>query len=261
MKDRQHALTRDDLAPDFDFKETDQRSPAIQILRDVIETILLTFVMFLVIRLVVQDFQVDGSSMVPTLQNSQFVLVDKLTYVFGAPQRGDIVVFMPPAVTSSKDPYIKRIIGVPGDHIIVNAEGYVSVNGVALNETYVSLISNATYQPKDIIVEPGHYWVMGDNRPASSDSRFFGTVSRSEIIGKATLVYWPLSNFHLLPDAHPTFGHVPASGILMPAGTPVVLTTPARTSVAGLELVMLLPGGLGIACWSTQRRRPPIVMS
>jgi signal peptidase I len=210
-----------DIAPEFEYEEK-QPSPYWQLIRDVGETIILTLIMFLVIRLAVQDFQVDGVSMVPTLQDRQFVLVDKLSYLFGTPQRGDVIVFEYPRDHTLD--YVKRVIGVPGDMINVSADGRISVNGVTLTEPYVSGYSNP-YGPEQWTIAADTYFVLGDNRGESSDSRQWGVVHRSEIIGRAAMVYWPLSNAHFLPDEQGVYSSVPPgksmTGITPEAAQPV----------------------------------------
>ncbi|SRR5579884_1152979 len=225
-----------DISREFEYSEEPKHSANWQILRDVGETIILTLLMFLVIRLAVQDFQVDGYSMVPTLQNTQFVLVDKLSYFFGSPQRGDIIVFEFPLDHSQN--FVKRIIGVPGDRIDITAAGQVSVNGVPIQEPYVNDLDNPQGNITRIL-GPNQYYVLGDNRGGSYDSRYWGAVRRDEIIGKASLVYWPLSAFHLLSDAHNVFARVSPEGNTSPlegdplAGTfvfilPVMVAVGAR---------------------------------
>ncbi len=206
MRNKGIAPASNEFARDFAYEEKPRLSPTWQLLIDIGETLVLTVLMFLVIRFAVQDFQVDGTSMLPTLQNSQFVLVDKLTYDFSQPQRGDIIVFEYPLDRTKN--YIKRIIGLPGDHVEVDEAGKVSVNGTTLNEPYVNDLDNF-YGPRSITLGANQYYVLGDNRGGSSDSREWGPVDRSEIIGKATLVYWPFSAFHFLPNEHGIFSQVP----------------------------------------------------
>jgi signal peptidase I len=151
----------------------------------------------------VQNFRVDGVSMTPTLHNNEFVLVDKLTYDFVSPQRGDIVVFKYP-VQPWKD-YIKRIIAVPGDRVTIH-DGGVYVNGRRLVESYIRNPYPRNYSLPTIpfrgsdVVPPGNYFVLGDNRDNSADSRFWGLLPRRDIIGRALLAYWPLQRFGLLTD-------------------------------------------------------------
>src|SRR5579883_245626 len=182
-----------------------------RLVREVIETIVLTLLMFMVIRLAVQNFNIDGMSMEPSLHNGELILVDKWSYLFHAPQRGDVVVFVAPR-TPSQD-YIKRIIGLPGDVITIQGTA-VFVDGVKLDERYVDPARQGNpYAFKTIsnlVVPPNEYWVMGDNRAGSCDSRAFGFVPRQYIIGRAALVYWPLGqgNDGLLPNYSSVFAAV-----------------------------------------------------
>jgi signal peptidase I len=184
-----------------------------RLLREIIETIVLTILMFLVIHSAVQNFNVDGHSMEPSLHNNELILVDKWTYLFHAPARGDVVVFVaPPNPTQD---YVKRIIGEPGDVITIN-NGVPTVNGVTLQEYYVQP-TNMGATPGDNpifkeIVPPNDYFVMGDNRAGSSDSRTWGFLPRKNIIGRAALVYWPLGqdNSGLLPNVSSVYAKVQA---------------------------------------------------
>lgn len=214
-----------DISRDFEYTERPRHSPGWQLAIDIGETIVLTVVMFLIIRLAVQDFQVEGTSMLPTVQNGQFVLVDKLTYDFAAPKRGDIIVFEYPLDHTQN--YIKRIIGLPGDRIFVSSGGDITVNGFQLTEPYTNNHDNP-YGEESRVVGPHEYFVLGDNRGYSSDSRDWGFVDQHEIIGKATLVYWPFSAIHMLPDGHGPFQQVPASNASLSAPAP---TIPAQITV------------------------------
>ncbi len=135
--------------------------------------------------------------MLPTLENGQRLLVDRLTYRFREPQRGDIVVFRYPANPSQH--FIKRVIGVPGDEVYI-ARGTVFVNGVALQEDYINgpMFTGRPFGP--VVVEPGTYFVLGDNRNNSEDSRDrrVGLVPRQNIIGRAVWRYWPLSDMSVI---------------------------------------------------------------
>ena len=160
-----------------------------------IETLILTLVIFLLIRFAVQNFRIEGYSMEPNFHDGQFLFVNKITYMIGKPERGDVIVFVPPN-NSTKD-YIKRVIGLPGDKIeIVN--GQVFVNSVELNETYP--LNVASYSMPTVIVPPNEYFVLGDNRNFSSDSHSWGTVDASKIIGKAWVSYWPPQMIGIVPD-------------------------------------------------------------
>ena len=180
-----------------------------RILREIIETITLTLLMFLIIRFAVQNFRVDGMSMEPTLHNQEYILVNKAAYVFHAPQRGDVIVFEYPL-----DPqvdYVKRIIAIPGDVISVVGEK-VTVDGVILHEPYINQHDLVNpFQPiTNRVVPSNNYFVMGDNRGNSSDSRQWGFVPRQNIIGVATFIYYPFgsNNFGLLPDYASVFANI-----------------------------------------------------
>ena len=186
-----------------------------RLVREVIETIVLTILMFLVIRLAVQNFNIEGMSMEPSLHDKELILVDKWTYLFHAPSRGDVVVFVAP--THTDQDYIKRIVALPGDTITIH-DTTVIVDGVTLNETYVDPHHQGNvYAYKTIsnmIIPPNDYFVLGDNRIGSSDSRDWGVLPRSNIIGRAALVYWPLgqSNNGLLPNVSSVFAKVHQAG-------------------------------------------------
>jgi signal peptidase I len=181
-----------------------------RLLREIIETVVLTILMFLVIRFAVQNFNIEGTSMEPTLHNTELILVDKWTYLFHPPTRGDIIVFVaPPDPTQD---YIKRIIAIPGDKITIIGTTVI-VDGVTLKETYVAARNQGNpYAYKQIseVVPPNNYFVMGDNRNGSSDSRNWGYVPRKNIIGRAAFVYWPLGedNDGFLPNASAVFASI-----------------------------------------------------
>jgi signal peptidase I len=147
---------------------------------------------------------VDGTSMLPGLKNNQYVLVNKLAYLFHVPERGDVIVFHWP-VDTNKD-LIKRVIGVPGDVIVIDNKT-VRVNGVLLNEPYISAPANPA--GNTWVVRPNEYFVMGDNRQVSDDSRDWGFVPKSYIIGKAVFVYWPLNSWHFINTYQPVYGKIP----------------------------------------------------
>ena len=162
------------------------------LLRDALETLVLSVFLFLLINAVSARVRVDGFSMRPTLDNGQFVLVSRLTYLFGEYERGDIIVFNSPVVEN--EDLIKRVIGLPGD--IVNIEnGHVYVNKTMLDEPYIaaSPAYTGTYE-----VPEGELFVLGDNRNDSSDSHAWGSVSEEMVIGKAILVYWPFTDATLI---------------------------------------------------------------
>ena len=165
--------------------------------RELIETVLLTAIVFLAIRAVAQNYQVDGHSMDPTMNNGEFVIVLKAIYWFHAPQTGDIIVLKYPEDTTRN--FIKRVIGTPGDTVAVQG-GHVYVNGHALNEPYIA--QAPAYNVPPLKVPQGEYYVLGDNRNDSNDSHIWGFLPANDVIGKAWAVYWPPSNWRLVPHAH-----------------------------------------------------------
>ena len=156
-------------------------------LRDLILSVLLAFI---VIVFLYQPVQVEGTSMMPRLENHERIFINKFLYRFRPIERGDVVVFHYPLDPSKS--YIKRVIGLPGEEVSIR-DGQVLVNGQTLREPYVlpSYLDEQSHPP--VQVEPDHYYVLGDHRSASNDSREWGTVARQNIYGKAVIVYWPLS--------------------------------------------------------------------
>jgi signal peptidase I len=167
------------------------------LLREVLETILLTVIIFLVLNITTGRFQVRGSSMEPTLHNGQYLMVSKLIYWVHPPERGDVIVFHPP--NNSDDDYIKRIVGLPGERVEIQ-EGRVLVEGILLEEPY---IANPGFYSGTWNLEDEEYFVLGDNRRNSSDSHTWGVFPRENIIGKAWLCYWPPDKWSLV--AHYAF--------------------------------------------------------
>lgn len=188
--------------------------------RDIVETIILTIVIFLLVRASAENFRVEGRSMEPTLTNGQFILINKIgywridrdllntvvpgggessaeddtVYLFGPPQRGDVIVFQYP-----RDPdkaYIKRIIGIPGDTVEV-VNGRVILNGSPLEEDY--LFDEPRYESPSREVPAGYFYVLGDNRNNSSDSHVWGMVPESFVVGRAWLSWWPPENLGFVP--------------------------------------------------------------
>ncbi len=164
-------------------------------LRELIETLLLTLVIFLLIRFAVQNFRVEGFSMEPNFHDGQFLLVSKLGYMFSPPERGDVIVFRFP--NNPERDFIKRVIGLPGDRVeIVN--GRVLINGHPLLETYPLNPGSYTYGP--VTLGADEYFVLGDNRNNSSDSHSWGMLPTKNIIGKAWVTYWPPQLIGLVPS-------------------------------------------------------------
>lgn len=170
-------------------------------LRETAETIVLAVVIFLLLQLVVKNFRIQGDSMWPTLETGQCVLVERVSYRFSEPKRGDIVVFEYPR--APQEDFVKRIIGLPGDTVEITG-GQVYINGEPLEEPYVHDQPTLAYRPIRITLGLDEYFVMGDNRNASSDSRSWGPLPRRNIIGRAWLSLWPPSRWGFIPTAaHP----------------------------------------------------------
>ncbi len=156
-------------------------------LRDLILSLLLAFV---VIVFLYQPVQVEGTSMMPRLSNHERIFINKYVYRFEPIRRGDIVVFKYPLDTSKS--YIKRVVGLPGEWVSIR-DGRVYINGRLLTETYIPPSYVDHENCPSTYVEPDHYFVLGDHRESSNDSRVWGTVDREYIYGKAVFVYWPFS--------------------------------------------------------------------
>ena len=171
----------------------EQNNPgALRVLLDIIETLVLSALLFAAINVVSARIRVDGQSMLPTLNTGEFVIVNKLAYKIGSPEYGDIIVFHFP-----RDPeqeYIKRVIGLPGDRIVI-ANKHVQVNGIVLDEPYIA--APPLYE-SDWTVPENSLFVLGDNRNNSSDSHTWGPVPMDYVVGKALFVYWPIDKWGFL---------------------------------------------------------------
>ena len=170
----------------------------VRFILDVLETILLAAILFLTINALSARVRVEGFSMVPTLQDGEFVLVNRLAYQMGTHQRGDIIVFHHPSGQKQED-LIKRIIGLPGDHIKAEG-GSIFVNDTQLKEDKYTNAPPA--YSGEWVVPDGQLFVLGDNRNNSSDSHQWGFVPFDDIVGKAVVIYWPLNQMILIehPD-------------------------------------------------------------
>jgi signal peptidase I len=162
--------------------------------RELIITLGLALAIFLILQTTVQSSIVEGSSMQPTLENNQRLIVVKAVYHFREPQRGDIIIIHPPVAAPEKQ-WVKRVIGLPGDTVEVKNH-IVYVNGIALKEPYINETPNYTMKP--VVVETGEYFVLGDNRNASTDSHYGWTVAKTGIVGEVWLRLWPLSEWGLI---------------------------------------------------------------
>jgi signal peptidase I len=166
------------------------------LLRDFIESIIFAVVLAaFIIVFVVQGFYIPSGSMRTTLLENDRILVNKFIYRFAEPQRGDIIVFKWP-VDESKI-FVKRLIALPGEEVEIRS-GTVLINGKKIDEPYLNVIPEGNYGP--VTVPPNEFFVLGDNRNMSDDSRFWGFVPRKNIKGKAFLIYYPLTRISLLKD-------------------------------------------------------------
>ena len=148
-------------------------------------------------KFVIQKVEVDGPSMNTTLKTGQQLMVQKVSYHFTDPKRGDIVVFQPPGYEDDTL-YIKRVIGVPGDRVQI-IDGYIYLNGKKYDDPqWREEILDPGIAEEEVTVGEGEYFVVGDNRNDSTDSREFGAVEKSRIMGEAVLRIWPLKKFGLL---------------------------------------------------------------
>ena len=187
-------------------------------IRELIETVLLSLAVFLALHLSVQNFRVEGSSMVPTLTEGQYIVANKIVYsrvatdslarflpflepsgegeslyTFHPPEYGDILIFNFP--TDRTRDLVKRVIGLPGDTIEIQS-GQVIRNGEVLDEPYVVNRDRRTVDP--LVVPENSYYVLGDNRRSSSDSRDWGFLSNEHVVGRAWVSYWPTDRIGIL---------------------------------------------------------------
>jgi signal peptidase I len=172
-------------------------------LREIVETLLFTLVIYFLIRIFLfENYRVVGNSMAPTLENDQFLVVNKLLYRLQRPQRGDIVVFHDPQRGDRK--LIKRIIGLPGEVVEIR-QGQVLINEQRLDEQYIQ--SPARYSEAPVPLPVDHYYVLGDNRNNSSDSQDWGTLPADNIVGRSWISYWPPRLWGIV--SHETYGLAP----------------------------------------------------
>jgi len=176
-----------------------------KVLRELISTVLYLIgvmcAVFLLITYVGQRTVVSGDSMIPTLQDQDNLIVDKLTYRFSDPERFDIIVF--PFKYAENRYYIKRIIGLPGETVQIDKDGVIYINGEVLEENYGKEVIEADkigVAAEKIVLDEDEYFVLGDNRNNSSDSRVpeVGNIKRQDIIGRAWVRIWPLRKFGVL---------------------------------------------------------------
>jgi len=175
---------------------------------DIVDVVVFAIAIFLFIYLLVlQPHKIKGQSMEPNFSDGEYLLTDKVTYRFGDPARGDVIVFEAPGTQG--DEFIKRIIGLPGEKISLR-EGKVYIEGKVLSESYLpqgTITRGSTFLKDnfDVEVPNEHFLVLGDNREASSDSRTWGFISKDVITGRAWIVYWPPDKSGVIKEAAYSF--------------------------------------------------------
>jgi len=168
--------------------------------REFIEFALIALIIVIPFRIfIAQPFIVSGLSMDPTFKNGEYLIVDQLTYRFKTPERGSIIIFKYPKDTSKY--FIKRVIGLPGETVLIK-KGVVTIkntalpDGFTLNEPYVKLPKQDDFKTT---LDPGDYFVLGDNRLGSADSRIWGPLPSSDIVGRPVVRLFPFSNITIIP--------------------------------------------------------------
>jgi signal peptidase I len=202
-----------DISPENTPQPFPEAAPAAQswknFIREVLETLGLAVLLFLVINIISARVRVDGFSMRPTLDDGQFILINRLAYHFGTFHRGDIIVFRPPMypeagffrrllglpnISDEYEDYIKRIVGLPGDSIKIT-HGSVTINGSLISEPYIAAPPDYSGEWS---VPAGELFVLGDNRNNSADSHAWGFLPEQNVLGKAEVVYWPFTDWKVL---------------------------------------------------------------
>ena len=204
-----------DFSPEIETQPAPDAAPARQewkqFLREILETVGLAVILFLMINVISARVRVEGFSMLPTLNNGEYVLISRLAYKAGDYQRGDIIVFRPPMVPDTSfwkslfglpdfddkyEDYIKRIIGLPGETVRI-ANGTVYINNAPLKEPYIAAPPDYS---NEWTVPEGQLFVLGDNRNNSADSHAWGFLPEENVLGKALVVYWPFTDFVIIPS-------------------------------------------------------------
>lgn len=172
--------------------QNEPSQPLSAFVREIVEVLLLTFLIFWLVNSLIGRYRIDGNSMNPTLFNGEYLIINNFIYELDEPQRGDIIVFKHPRNELN---LIKRVIGLPGDTVEIS-DGRVRVNGVVLDEPYIQAPPNYN---NSWVVPEDQYFVLGDNRNNSSDSHSWGFLPKDLILGKALYVYWPPERWGRIP--------------------------------------------------------------
>jgi len=201
-------------------------------LREAVETLLLIIGIYTLVNLATARFVVEGRSMYPSFLGEEYLIVSRLSYIVGDPDRGDVVVFHYPE-DPSRD-FIKRVIGLPGETVHIE-NGQIYINNVPISEPYIAeLCETSMCQNRTWTLGDDEFFVMGDNRNASQDSRSFGAINRSHIIGRALVIYWPPSEWGIIN--HHDYGSPPANvppPSTSPTPMPAVTEPPMFDSTGG----------------------------
>lgn len=185
---------RAEMIPDPNYTPVIDKTAGVRrFILDVLETVILSLVLFLGINAISARIRVESISMQPTLFAGDFVIVNKLAYNLGKPGRGDVIIFHYPP-DPNREPYIKRVIGLPGETVRVT-DGNVYINDIPLQEPYIS--APPSYRGSWVVPQDSLF-VLGDNRNSSSDSHSWGMVPLENVIGKAEVVYWPPDDWQML---------------------------------------------------------------
>lgn len=163
----------------------------------------IVLVVWLGLKLVLQSYRVEGASMETSFYNGDFLLVNKVTYHFHSPRRGDVIIFDPPEGLFTSEPYVKRVVGLPGESVEIR-DNWVYIHtadGEVLQDPYVTPWAGNSVFPEEGVFGEDEYFVLGDNRDPgkSSDSRTWGPITKDDIIGKVSLCYFPIGSWKLSP--------------------------------------------------------------
>ena len=174
---------------------------------DIKDTILMVVAIYTLVNLIAPRYIVEGDSMQPNFETGEWIIVSRMDYLLGTPQRGDVVILDFP---EPQEDLIKRVVGLPGETVAIH-DDHVYIDGVPIDEPYVNALPHYTQEP--ITLGPDQFYVLGDNRNNSRDSHYFGPIDRDKIIGRAWLIYWPPPDWGFVQ--HYGYDGVP------PAATPV----------------------------------------
>lgn len=192
LKETESNFNLEQLSTDDDVAPVSFVKKAGLFIFEIVKVVLISLAIILPIRyFLVQPFYVEGASMEPSFYNKEYLIIDEISYRFADPQRGEVIILKNPG--DRRFYFIKRVIGLPGEKLAV-LNGRVFINDKQLVETYIKNFSIDDYGP--ITLASDEYFVMGDNRSNSSDSRYFGALKRKDVIGRVWVRGWPLDRFN-----------------------------------------------------------------